>query len=124
MVFLACVLKKKYTNPSSDVITVLAGLDHVDQVISNFVAVLDGIIRNGSSCEFHGIFLSYCWNGPMLTVSSVDLRIKAIKTAIAMTSGAYKTSLVSYFTHRDLFPSLMKVWPQYSSMTLSVPQNV
>ncbi|PIG83570.1 hypothetical protein AARAC_009072 [Aspergillus arachidicola] len=87
MVFLACVLKKKYTNPSSDVITVLAGLDHVDQVISNFVAVLDGIIRNGSS---------------------FDLRIKAIKTAIAMTSGAYKTSLVSYFTHRDLFPSLMK----------------
>ncbi|KNG85956.1 hypothetical protein ANOM_005414 [Aspergillus nomiae NRRL 13137] len=87
MVFLACVLKKKYTNPSSDVITVLAGLDHVDQVISNFVAVLDGIIRNGSS---------------------FDLRIKAIKTAIAMTSGAYKTSLVSYLTHRDLFPSLMK----------------
>ena len=27
-----------------------------------------------------------------------------------MTSGAYKTSLVSYFTHRDLFPSMMKVW--------------
>lgn len=26
-----------------------------------------------------------------------------------MVSGAYKTSLVSYFTHRDLFPSLMKV---------------
>lgn len=26
-----------------------------------------------------------------------------------MASGAYKTSLVSYLTHRDLFPSLMKV---------------
>jgi hypothetical protein len=51
-VFLACVLKKKYTNPSSDVITVLAGLDEVDHVISNLVAVLDGIIRNGSSCEY------------------------------------------------------------------------
>jgi hypothetical protein len=25
-----------------------------------------------------------------------------------MTSGAYSTGLVSYFTHRDLFPSLMK----------------
>ncbi|PWY87279.1 DUF1741-domain-containing protein [Aspergillus sclerotioniger CBS 115572] len=86
-VFLACVLKKKYTNPSSDVITVLAGLDDVDHVISNFVAVLDGIIRNSSS---------------------YDLRLKAIRTAIAMTGGAYKTSLVSYFTHRDLFPSLMK----------------
>ncbi|EAU35803.1 conserved hypothetical protein [Aspergillus terreus NIH2624] len=86
-VFLACVLKKKYTNPSSDVITVLAGLDNVDQVMSQFVTMLDGTIRNGSS---------------------VDLRVKAIRAAIAMTSGAYKTSLVSYFTHRDLFPSLMK----------------
>ncbi|RHZ72198.1 hypothetical protein CDV55_107052 [Aspergillus turcosus] len=86
-VFLACVLKKKYTNPSSDVITVLAGLDEVDHVISNLVAVLDGIIRNGSS---------------------FDIRVKAIRVAIALTTGAYKTSLVSYFTHRDLFPSLMK----------------
>ncbi|KGO78454.1 protein of unknown function DUF1741 [Penicillium italicum] len=86
-VFLTSILSKKYTNPSSDVITVLAGLDEVDHVISDFVAVLDRIIRNGSS---------------------FDLRLKAIKTAIAMTSGAYKTSLVSYFTHRDLFPSLMK----------------
>ena len=46
--------------------------------------------------------------GPNLFL--VDVRLKAIKTAIAMTSGAYKTSLVSYLTHRDLFPSLMKVW--------------
>ncbi|KAJ5101651.1 hypothetical protein NUU61_003873 [Penicillium alfredii] len=86
-VFLTSILSKKYTNPSSDVITVLAGLDEVDHVISEFVAALDGIIRNGSSLE---------------------LRLGAIKTAIAMTSGAYKTSIVSYFTHRDLFPSLMK----------------
>lgn len=26
-----------------------------------------------------------------------------------MTTGAYKTGLISYFMHRDLFPSLMKV---------------
>ena len=55
MVFLACVLKKRYTNPSSDIITVLAGLDEVDHVISDFVAMLDGIIRNGSPSE--------CFNG-------------------------------------------------------------
>ncbi|KAL4780730.1 hypothetical protein BJX76DRAFT_350734 [Aspergillus varians] len=79
---------EKYTNPSSDVITVLAGLDKVDQVISNFVAVLDGIIRIGSNN---------------------DIRFKAIRTAIAMISGAYKTSLVTYFTQRDLFPSVMKL---------------
>ncbi|KKK22806.1 hypothetical protein P175DRAFT_0470160 [Aspergillus ochraceoroseus IBT 24754] len=100
-VFLVCVLKKKYTNPSSDVITVLAGLDNVDQVISNFVAVLDSIIRSGSS---------------------FDIRFKAIQTAIAMTSGAYKTSLVSYFTHRDLFPSIMKlVHESESSMQVFEP---
>lgn len=49
---------------------------------------------------------------------AVELRRKAIRVAIAMTSGAYKTSLVSYFTHRDLFPSLMKVSilkPRYES---------
>ncbi|KAJ5823156.1 hypothetical protein N7447_005496 [Penicillium robsamsonii] len=86
-VFLTSILSKKYTNPSSDVITVLAGLDEVDHIIADFVAVLDRIIRNGSS---------------------FDVRLKAINTAIAMTSGAYKTSLVSYLTHRDLFPSLMK----------------
>ncbi|KAL1969523.1 hypothetical protein VTN77DRAFT_8961 [Rasamsonia byssochlamydoides] len=85
--FLGSILVKKYTNPSSDTITILAGLDEVDQVFSDFVGVLDKIIRNGSS---------------------FDLRLKAIRTAISMVSGAYKTGLVSYFTHRDLFPSLMK----------------
>ena len=54
-VFFASVLKKKYTNPSSDAITVLAGLDEVDRVTSDFVAVLDGVIRNGRSCK-HGAF--------------------------------------------------------------------
>jgi len=28
--------------------------------------------------------------------------------ALAMISGAYSTGLISYFTHRDLFPSLIK----------------
>ncbi|KAJ5109026.1 hypothetical protein N7456_005701 [Penicillium angulare] len=86
-IFLTSILGKKYTNPSSDVITVLAGLDEVDHVISEFVSMLDGIIRSGNNLK---------------------TRRKAIRVAIAMTSGAYKTSLVSYFTHRDLFPSLMK----------------
>ncbi|PGG98625.1 hypothetical protein GX51_06710 [Blastomyces parvus] len=85
--FLGGVLTKKYTNPSSDIITVLAGIDEVDHVIADFVAALDGIIRNGATFE---------------------LRIKAIEAAISMTSGGYKTSLISYFMHRDIFPALMK----------------
>jgi hypothetical protein len=38
----------------------------------------------------------------------VSLRQKAVYAALSMISGAYSTGLVSYFTHRDLFPSLMK----------------
>lgn len=104
-IFLTSILGKKYTNPSSDVITVLAGLDEVDRVISDFVAILDGIIRNGKTREIRLPHLKIQYANSIL----VGLRRKAIRAAVAMTSGAYKTSLVSYFTHRDLFPSLMKV---------------
>lgn len=85
--FLASVLPKKYTNPSSDIINVLAGLDQVDAVFTEFVAALDVTIRTGRS---------------------LDTRQKAIEAALSVVSGAYQTSLLSYFTHRDLFPSLMK----------------
>ena len=40
---------KRYTNPSADIITVLAGLDEVDAVFSEFASVIDSIIRNGRS---------------------------------------------------------------------------
>ncbi|MCJ1421012.1 hypothetical protein MMC32_007374 [Xylographa parallela] len=86
-VFLAGVLSKRYTNPSSDIITVLAGLDEVDAVFSDFANAIETTIRAGRT---------------------KDVRKKAIEAALSLTSGAYQTSLVSYFTHRDLFPSLMK----------------
>ncbi|KAL2160737.1 hypothetical protein VTH06DRAFT_934 [Thermothelomyces fergusii] len=47
--FLLAVLAKKYTNPSSDVIELLAGLDHIDQVFTDFVAALESIVRTGRS---------------------------------------------------------------------------
>ncbi len=50
-----------------------------------------------------------------LTVYIIDtLRLKAVKAALSITSGAYHTGLVSYFTQRDMFPSLMKVRLQSS----------
>ena len=49
--FLSAVLAKKYMNPSSDIINVLAGLDRIDTVFSDFVSALESIIRNGRSCE-------------------------------------------------------------------------
>jgi hypothetical protein len=48
---LASVLPKKYTNPSSDIIDVLAGLDEVDAVFTDFVAALDVNIKTGRTCR-------------------------------------------------------------------------
>lgn len=53
------------------------------------------------------IYSPYCVTADTLPV---DIRQKAIEVTLSLTSGAYQTSLLSYFTHRDLFPSLMKVW--------------
>ena len=86
-VFLGVILAKRYTNPSSDTITVIAGLDEVDAVFSDFANTIEHCIRSGRS---------------------FDIRQKAIDTALALTAGAYQTSLVSYFSYRDLFPALMK----------------
>jgi hypothetical protein len=88
IIFLGSILKKKYTNPSSDIISVLAGLNDADYVLSDFVETLDAVIRNGKS---------------------MVLRLKAVRTALAIIAGAYQTGLISYFTHRDLFPAIMKV---------------
>ena len=48
-VFLTKVFSKKYTNPSSDIIEVLAGLDHVDTVFNDLVTTLDNIISSGKT---------------------------------------------------------------------------
>lgn len=48
-VFLTKVFSKKYTNPSSDIIEVLAGLDHVDTVFNDLVTALDNIISSGKT---------------------------------------------------------------------------
>ncbi|KAF2199599.1 DUF1741-domain-containing protein [Delitschia confertaspora ATCC 74209] len=85
--FFHTALSKRYTNPSSDIISIVAGLDNADVAMSDFVASLDFAIRSGRT-------------------SSVKLR--AIQTALSIVAGAYQTGLISYFTHRDLFPSLMK----------------
>ncbi|KAL8724950.1 MAG: hypothetical protein Q9181_006601 [Wetmoreana brouardii] len=94
-VFLDVVLAKRYTNPSSEIITVLAGLDQVDDVFLDFANVIDGVIRSGGSVQ-------------SINRSPLEVCQKAIQVAIALTAGAYQTSLVSYFTHRDLFPCLIK----------------
>ena len=48
-VFLEAVLSKNYTNPSSDSITVIAGLNEVDAVMSDFANAIEHCIRNGKA---------------------------------------------------------------------------
>lgn len=86
-VFLREILSKRYTNLSSDIIALLTGLDYVDSIFTDFVASLDNIIKNGRT---------------------VELRYKAIQTALCVACGGFQTGLLSYFTHRDFFPALVK----------------
>lgn len=86
--FLRELLKKRFTNYSSDVIGLLTGLHNVDAVFTDFVAGLEGYIRNGRN---------------------VGIRRKAVQVALCISCGAFQTGLLSYFTHRDLFPAIVKV---------------
>lgn len=52
--FLGGVLSKRYTNPSSDVITILAGLDQVDKRVSDLVNGIDDLVRNGKHSQLFG----------------------------------------------------------------------
>lgn len=115
-IFLVAVLSKKYTNPSSDIIEVLSGLDHIDTAFTEFVGALDAIIRNGRSCEWLCFPALYFGtretNGGREKLTSrvtVELREKAVEVALAVASGAYQTSLLTYFIQRDLFQAIMKV---------------
>ncbi|KAI5252046.1 DUF1741-domain-containing protein [Aureobasidium subglaciale] len=87
-VFLTKVFSKRYTNPSSDIIEVLAGLDHVDTVFNDLVTTLDTTIKSGKTAR---------------------IQKKAVQVALCVASGAFQTGLLTYFTQRDLFPSLMQL---------------
>lgn len=102
-------LAKKYTNPSSDIIEVLAGLDNVDAVFTELVTTLDHVIKDGRTGEL----CSKDAERYTLIRLLDEIRQKAVRTTIAVVSGAYQTVLVSYFINRDFFPSLMKVTLAY-----------
>lgn len=78
-------------------------MDHIDAIFTEFVAALDVTIRTGRDCRCLGR-----QDAGQADRDIVDIRQKAIQAALSVVSGAYQTSLLSYFTHRDLFPSLMK----------------
>ncbi|KAF5646632.1 UPF0588 membrane protein [Fusarium tjaetaba] len=45
-VFLSCLLSKRYPHPSSDIMVLLAGLDQIDAVFTDFVSAVEAIIKN------------------------------------------------------------------------------
>ncbi|EFY84189.1 hypothetical protein MAC_09767 [Metarhizium acridum CQMa 102] len=64
-IFLSCLLSKKYPHPSSDIIAILAGLDHIDAVFTDFFVqdsetpgqvlepfILLGLLANYNKFEF------------------------------------------------------------------------
>ena len=62
-----------------------------------------GLVRCVST-RYYGRFE---WSNKQL--GTVEVRRKAIQVALCIACGAFQTGLLSYFTHRDLFPALMKV---------------
>ncbi|KAK5086141.1 hypothetical protein LTR70_000219 [Exophiala xenobiotica] len=100
--FLAAVLAKRFTNPSTDVIEVLAGLENVDKTMTDLVNGLENIISKSAT---------------------ETIRRKAIDCAVAAVAGSYQTSLVAYFIHKDFFHGLMKYvqnTPEAAPATLSL----
>jgi len=100
--FLAAVLAKRFNNPSTDVIEVLAGLEDVDKIMTALVSGLDYNISKGTTDT---------------------VRRKAIDCAVAAVAGSYQTSLVAYFIHKDFFHGLMKYvqnTPEAASAALSL----
>ncbi|KAF2154428.1 DUF1741-domain-containing protein [Myriangium duriaei CBS 260.36] len=102
-VFLDSVLAKRYQSPSADIIEVLAGLDNVDTVFHQLVDVLDKTISQGGT---------------------IELREQAVRVVLSITSGAFHTSLLTYFTQRDLFPSLTKHILEADSARTAIPSVV
>lgn len=52
---------------------------------------------------------------------TVPLRLKAVRTTLSITAAGFLTVLPSYFTHRDLFPSLMKYIQDCEDSTQVLP---
>lgn len=100
--FLAAALAKKYTNPSTDIIEVLAGLENIDKVMTSLVNALDTVVSKSPSITF---------------------RRKAIDNILAIVSGSYQTSLVTFFIHKDFFQGFIKYVqhaPEAAPATLSL----
>jgi hypothetical protein len=60
-----------------------------------------------------------CSDGVLM--QTVPLRLKAVRTTLSITAAGFLTVLPSYFTHRDLFPPLMKYVQDCEDSTQVLP---
>ncbi|ODV92967.1 hypothetical protein CANCADRAFT_1566 [Tortispora caseinolytica NRRL Y-17796] len=91
-VFLKAVFAKKYPNSTSDFISILAGPNKIDELMYDFVSVLDSAIDS---------------SGPE------SLRITALHTALIAVQGSYRSSLIYCFLSKDLFYSAVSLVRDY-----------
>lgn len=85
--FLEQVFAKSWPNNSTDVINILAGFTNIDKTFYQFLNSIDLIIRSKDV--------------------SLDTKRKAVETLVVTVSGAYNTSIVTYFNQRGIFSALM-----------------
>lgn len=86
--FLRAVFAKQFVSQSSELISILAGLNNVDKAFYNLIDGLDTIL-----CSSH----------PLST------KVNAIRTFTIAVGGSYQTSLAPYFINcpKDMFSSLI-----------------
>lgn len=104
-VFFQSLFEKKFVSKSSNLISLLAGYDAIDDIFFKFLDNLNTIIR--------GDFVSLSnnsgkqQNAEYAAQQELAAQVNAIRTAIIVAGGSYNISLGTYFMNRDLFVSII-----------------
>ncbi|KAL8911312.1 MAG: hypothetical protein Q9172_007690 [Xanthocarpia lactea] len=73
-VFLSVILSRRYTNPSSEIITLLAGLDEVDTCFLDFVDAIENAIRSENVDDAHRVFKPFLLLGLLANYNKFEFR--------------------------------------------------
>lgn len=85
-VFFQSLNNKKFINASQEFISLIAGIEAIEGVISQLLELLNQLIRK---CP------------------ALHIRISAIRATTIICGCSYQTSLAPYFLHRDMFAAIM-----------------
>lgn len=107
LVFFQSIFEKKFVSRSSNLISLLAGYDTIDEIFFKFLDNINTIIRgdfvsssnkNDSTKQQHSDYVEQ---------QELTAQVNAIRTAIVVAGGSYNISLGTYFMNRDLFVSIV-----------------